>query len=198
MRRSSATKPAVPVATALSATRRIAVSDGNGTPGSGRWCRHRETDDTRGHKGTPHTIQQTNHCTPLSSALGQRLQARHAVALQCGVRLLVCTSRTEANSHHASVEDGCAGKPCCPPVYEHIVCGILRCGQESCAQPCWTRLSGSPRTHPFPHVFRPLARPPTLTTAPLPPPCRWNIRSSFVGSAPKCRRSARTSRTTST
>ena len=60
---------------------------------SGRWCRHRETDDTRGHKGTPHTIQQTNHCTPLSSALGQRLQARHAVALQCGVGLLVSTSR---------------------------------------------------------------------------------------------------------
>ena len=61
---------------------------------SGRWCRHRETADTKGHKGTPHTIQQTNHCTPLSSALGQRLQARHAVALQCGVRLLVSTSRT--------------------------------------------------------------------------------------------------------
>ena len=61
---------------------------------SGRWCRHRETDDTRGHKGTPQTIQQTNHCTPFSSALGQRLQARHAVALQCGVRLLVSTSRT--------------------------------------------------------------------------------------------------------
>ena len=52
---------------------------------SGRWCRYRETDDTRGHKGTPRTIQQTNHCTPLSSALGQRLQARHAVALQCGM-----------------------------------------------------------------------------------------------------------------
>ena len=62
---------------------------------SGRWCRHRETDDTRGHKGIPRTIQQqTNHCTPLSSALGQRLQARHAVALQCGVRLLVSNSRT--------------------------------------------------------------------------------------------------------
>ena len=61
---------------------------------SGRWCRHRETADTKGHKGTPHTIQQTNHCTPLSSALGQRLQARHAVTLQCGVRLLVSKSRT--------------------------------------------------------------------------------------------------------
>ena len=61
---------------------------------SGRWCRHRETDDTRGHKGTPRTIQQTNHCTPLSSALDQRLRARQAVLLHCGVRLLASTSRT--------------------------------------------------------------------------------------------------------
>ena len=49
-------------------------------------------EDTR--QGTPHTIQQTNHSTPLSSALGQRLQARHAVAMQCGVGFLVSTSRT--------------------------------------------------------------------------------------------------------
>ena len=49
-------------------------------------------EDTREH----HThIQQTNHCTPISSALGQRLQARHAVALRCGVRLLVSTSRKD-------------------------------------------------------------------------------------------------------
>ena len=47
---------------------------------------------TRGHKGTrghQRTIQQTNHCTSLSSALGQRLQTWHAVAMQCGVGLLV-------------------------------------------------------------------------------------------------------------
>ena len=39
------------------------------------------------------TIQQTNHCIPLSSALGQPLQTRHAAAKQCGVGLLVSTSR---------------------------------------------------------------------------------------------------------
>ena len=67
---------------------------------SGRWCRHqreRETDDTKGHKGTrghQHTIQQTNHCTPPLTALGRRLQTWHAVAMQCGVELLVSNSRT--------------------------------------------------------------------------------------------------------
>ena len=48
-------------------------------------------EDTREHHAQ---YNRTNHCTPLSSALGQRLQARHAVALQCGVRLLVSISRT--------------------------------------------------------------------------------------------------------
>ena len=56
------------------------------------------SEETKGHQHTreehQHTIQQTNHCTPLPSALGQRLQTRHAVAMQCGVGLLLSTSRT--------------------------------------------------------------------------------------------------------
>ena len=61
-----------------------------------RWSHHQETDDTKGHKGTrghQHTIQRTNHCSPPSSAFGSRPQAWHAVAMQCGVELLVSNSR---------------------------------------------------------------------------------------------------------
>ena len=67
---------------------------------NGRFCRHQETDDTKGHKrtrGHQYTIQQTNHFTPLFLALAlayERLQTWHAVAIQCGVGLLVSTSRT--------------------------------------------------------------------------------------------------------
>ena len=61
---------------------------------SGRWCRHRETDDTRGHKGTPRTIQQTK---PLHSTLIGPWPAAAGAACsriaRCGVRLLVSTSR---------------------------------------------------------------------------------------------------------
>ena len=57
------------------------------SPGNRRhWGKQR---DTRGHQ---HTIQQTNHCTPLSSALGRRLQTWHAVAMQRGVELLVSSN----------------------------------------------------------------------------------------------------------
>ena len=38
-----------------------------------------------------HTKQQTSHCTPLQSALGKRLRARHSAAMRFGVGLLVST-----------------------------------------------------------------------------------------------------------
>ena len=96
-----------PEATALADAGSIAIYSWSRFEGShprsrssGRWCRHqrgRETDDTKGHKGTrvhQHTIQQTNHCTPPLTALGKRLRTWHAVAMQCGVELLVSNSRT--------------------------------------------------------------------------------------------------------
>ena len=56
-------------------------------------------EDTRTQdRGHQHTIQQTNHCTPLFLALAlacERLQTWHAVAMQCGVGLLVSTSRRQ-------------------------------------------------------------------------------------------------------
>ena len=51
--------------------------------------------DTKGTRGHQHIIQQTNHCTPPSSAFGSRPQAWHAVAMQCGVELLVSNSHSD-------------------------------------------------------------------------------------------------------
>ena len=95
-----------------------------------------------------------------------------------------CIVQPKANSHHASVEDGCAGKPCCAYCVWNIVghCAAVRsrahnhAGHVSVVHLVLIRST---------HVFRPLARPPTLTTAPPPPPCRWNNGSSFVGSPAK-------------
>ena len=50
---------------------------------SGRWCRHRETDDTRGHKGTP-----THNTTdkPLHSTLNGPWPAAAGAACSCNAK----------------------------------------------------------------------------------------------------------------
>ena len=58
------------------------------------WGGQRDT-NTQGTRGHQRTIQQTNHCTSLSSALGRRLRTLRAVAVQCGVELLVSNSRND-------------------------------------------------------------------------------------------------------
>ena len=77
-------------------------------------------------------MQQTNRCTPLSSALGQRLQTWYVVAIQCGVGLPVSTSRTPPHCEgHSCLPSGpqrWGGRwvipPMIPPTLPHSAHGV--------------------------------------------------------------------------
>ena len=93
-------------------------------------------------------VQQTNHCTPLPSALGQRLQTRHAVAMQCGVGLLVSIfshnrlslySGSFATVAHPGISFRLALRPVGPHlrfVSPHSACVSCRAPESS---PSWRR-----------------------------------------------------------